>query len=116
MMSRHTISALATVAAWAVAAGTSPTFLHRSFGSTAQQLQPGRGAAGPSVGHLCVGAAPVVFLNHTLSEGAVLGVVDHFWMVAGSEVAMAEQGVQLQVGHDQPQVSARLPVVARSTA
>ena len=68
------------IAAWAWACALHPAgtagFRYRSFGSSAQQLQPGRGVPGANIGHLCVGDDPAVFLNHTLSDGAVLARAD----------------------------------------
>ena len=73
----------------------------RSFGSTPNQLQPGppEGKRGTGVQHICLGAAPLVFLNHTLQEDATLGVVDQFWVVSGGEVELAKQGLRLVVSY-----------------
>jgi hypothetical protein len=69
----------------------------RSFGSTPDQLQPGK--RGTGVQHICLDAPPVVFLNHTLGAGATLGVVDQFWVVNGGEVGLAQQGLRLEVSY-----------------
>ena len=72
-------------------------FSLRSFGSTPDQLQPGK--RGTGVQHICLDAPPVVFLNHTLGAGATLGVVDQFWVVNGGEVGLAQQGLRLEVSY-----------------
>ena len=73
----------------------------RSFGSTPNQLQPGppEGKRGSGVQHICAGAPPTVFLNHTLSDDATLGVVDQFWMVSGGELELAKMGLRLEVSY-----------------
>lgn len=76
--------------------GVEGAFL-RSFGSTPDQLQPGK--RGTGVQHICLGATPVVFLNHTLGAGATLGVVDQFWTVGADEVGLAKQGLRLEVSY-----------------
>lgn len=72
-------------------------FSLRSFGSTPDQLQPGK--RGTGVQHICLDAPPVVFLNHTLGADATLGVVDQFWVVDGGEVGLAQQGLRLEISY-----------------
>ena len=46
---------------------------------------------------LVLGQPPAVILNHTLSDDAVWGCMDHFWVTANSDLAMAAMGVRLEV-------------------
>ena len=91
---------LQALALLAILPGAAAAFL-RSFGSTPNQLQPGppEGKRGTGVQHICLGAPPVVFLNHTLEAVATLGVVDQFWLVNGGEVSLAKQGLRLEVSY-----------------
>ena len=63
-----------------------------TFGSTPNQLFPGP--------NLCVGASPHTVLNHTLSyTPSSLGVLDQFWTVQPSDVALAELGVRVELSY-----------------
>ena len=48
--------------------------------------------------NLCVGVQHTL-LNHTLSRSPSFGVVDQFWAVQSSDVALAEMGVRIELSY-----------------
>jgi hypothetical protein len=61
----------------------------RTFGSPTATSWPSA--------RLVLGQPPAVILNHTLSDDAVWGCMDHFWVTASSDLAMAAMRLRLEV-------------------